>query len=164
MSEGVKIHYKAVIDNILFLKRQQWTITNHALLLYAAITALATRGTAVERAVLVCLGVVGCVFSLLCLIHTQGSMTRYYQNLFDMHSKYFTSDERSTLELLPRKPSFNHNGMFIWGLLAANITAFGIAAYFIVAKGGLPMLEGQPQGAKNPSSAALFEHAATWLV
>ena len=33
MSEAVKILYKGAIDNIIFLKRQQWVITNYALVI-----------------------------------------------------------------------------------------------------------------------------------
>jgi hypothetical protein len=37
MPEYVGAAYKEAVDNILFLKRQQWLATNYALLLYAAI-------------------------------------------------------------------------------------------------------------------------------
>jgi hypothetical protein len=140
MSEGIKIHYKAVVDNIIFLKRQQWTITNHAIVLYAAITALATGTNDAERVGLTALGLVGCIFSLLCTAHTQLSMSRYYQNLFEIHAKYFTGEERGEFEMLRSKPGFNHNGMFIWGLMAANFVGLIVASYFIWVKHGLPHL------------------------
>ena len=139
MSEAIKIHYRAVVENIIFLKRQQWTITNHALVLYAAITALSKGVTNAERVALTALGIIGCVFSLLCIGHTQGSMTRYYRNLFELHTKYFSPDERDNLELLRSRPSFHYNGMFVWGLIAVNAVAFSVAAYFIWVKGGFPV-------------------------
>jgi hypothetical protein len=37
MPEHVEAAYKDVVDNILFLKRQQWLATSYVLLLYAAI-------------------------------------------------------------------------------------------------------------------------------
>jgi hypothetical protein len=37
MPEHVEAAYKAAVDNIIFLKRQQWLATNYALLVYAAI-------------------------------------------------------------------------------------------------------------------------------
>jgi hypothetical protein len=148
MSEGVKAHFKIAADNIIFLKRQQWTITNHALVLYAALTALAKDTTDIERSILTFLGLVGCIFSLLCIGHTQQSMTRYYQNLYDIHSKYFTDTERDDLELLRSRPTFNRNPMFVWGLLAVNFIAFWVAFYFIWVKGGIPVLHGvSPKGA-----------------
>jgi hypothetical protein len=37
MPKHVEAAYKDAVDNILFLKRQQWVATNYALLVYAAI-------------------------------------------------------------------------------------------------------------------------------
>jgi hypothetical protein len=37
MPEHVEAAYRDAVDNILFLKRQQWLATNYVLLLYAAI-------------------------------------------------------------------------------------------------------------------------------
>ena len=37
MPQHVEAAYKAAVDNIIFLKRQQWLATNYALLVYAAI-------------------------------------------------------------------------------------------------------------------------------
>jgi hypothetical protein len=37
MPEHVKAAYRGAVDNILFLKRQQWLATNYVLLLYVAV-------------------------------------------------------------------------------------------------------------------------------
>jgi hypothetical protein len=37
MPEPVEAAYKDAVDNIIFLKRQQWLATNYVLLLYVAI-------------------------------------------------------------------------------------------------------------------------------
>jgi hypothetical protein len=37
MPKHVEVAYREAVDNIVFLKRQQWLATNYALLLYAAI-------------------------------------------------------------------------------------------------------------------------------
>jgi len=37
MPEHVEVAYREAVDNIVFLKRQQWLATNYVLLLYAAI-------------------------------------------------------------------------------------------------------------------------------
>ena len=37
MPQHVEAAYKAAVDNIIFLKRQEWLATNYALLVYAAI-------------------------------------------------------------------------------------------------------------------------------
>jgi hypothetical protein len=140
MSEAVKIHYKAVIDNILFLKRQQWTITNYALLLYAAVGTMASKATDAEKIAFTALAIIGLLFGLHCVRHTQKSMTRYYNNLFDIHQIYFTAEERDTFKTLTYRPDFHHNGEFIWGLMAVNVLAFALTFYFIWWKGGFSIL------------------------
>ena len=121
MSEGVKIYYKAVVDNIMFLKRQQWTITNYALLLYAALGTLSAKAGQPEKVAFTALAIIGFLFALHCIRHTQTSMTRYYNNLFDLQQTYLTADERSTLKALSARPGFSHNGEFIYGLMAVNL-------------------------------------------
>ena len=138
MSEAVKIHYKATVDNLLFLKRQQWTITNYALILYAAVIALARETSRGEKQALTILMIGGCWFALHCVRHTQKSMTRYYRNLYDIHQRYLTAQERDEFDTLKERPGFNHNGEFIWGLMAANVIAFALTFYLVWWKGGFP--------------------------
>jgi hypothetical protein len=140
MSEGIKIHYKGTLDNISFLKRQQWTITNHALVLYGAVVALTKDTSQIERMALSGLAVAGCLFALWCMFHTQKSMTRYYRNLYEAHQAYFTAEEREKLKLHRDEPGFLHNGSFIVGLMVANVLAFSVGEYFMWVKNGLPVL------------------------
>jgi hypothetical protein len=43
MPEHVGAAYKDAVDNIIFLKRQQWLATNYALLVYAAIFVISAH-------------------------------------------------------------------------------------------------------------------------
>src|SRR5262249_22858884 len=43
MPEHVESAYKGAVDNIIFLKRQQWLATNYALLVYAAIFVISAH-------------------------------------------------------------------------------------------------------------------------
>jgi hypothetical protein len=43
MPKHVEAAYRDAIDNILFLKRQQWVATNYALLVYAAIFVISAQ-------------------------------------------------------------------------------------------------------------------------
>src|SRR5262249_48875674 len=43
MPEHVETAYKGAVDNIVFLKRQQWLATNYALLVYAAIFVISAH-------------------------------------------------------------------------------------------------------------------------
>jgi hypothetical protein len=43
MPGHVKAAYRDAVDNIIFLKRQQWLATNYVLLLYAAIFVISAH-------------------------------------------------------------------------------------------------------------------------
>ena len=43
MPEHVEVAYRDAVDNIVFLKRQQWLATNYVLLLYAAIFVISAH-------------------------------------------------------------------------------------------------------------------------
>jgi hypothetical protein len=137
MSEGIKVLAKATVDNMLFLKRQQWSITNYALLLDAAVMALARGSNDIERTIYTVLAFGGCVFAMFCVNHTQTSLTRYYGNLFDLYQRYLTPAERETYKTVTARPAYGHNGMFIFGLFLVNMVAFGVAFYVIWFRGGL---------------------------
>jgi hypothetical protein len=113
MSEGIKIHHRGALENLVFLKRQQWTITNHALVVYAAVVALARDTNDIERTILSGLGLLACGYATWCMVHTQKSMTRYYRNVYEMHQKYFSVEERERLELHRERPGFSHNFGFM---------------------------------------------------
>src|SRR6478752_70632 len=92
MSEGVKILYKGAIDNIIFLKRQQWIITNYSLVVYAIMAALARNANSVEKTVLVVavLGAFG--YSAACMLHTQSTMKRLRASMAHIYQTYFSGD------------------------------------------------------------------------
>jgi hypothetical protein len=43
MPEHIGAAYRDAVDNIIFLKRQQWVATNYALLVYAAIFVISAQ-------------------------------------------------------------------------------------------------------------------------
>ena len=43
MPEHIGAAYRDAVDNIIFLKRQQWVATNYALLVYAAIFVISAE-------------------------------------------------------------------------------------------------------------------------
>jgi hypothetical protein len=55
MPEHIGAAYRDAVDNIIFLKRQQWLATNYVLLLYAAIFIISahyfSRTDAARRAI-----------------------------------------------------------------------------------------------------------------
>ena len=81
------------------------------------------------------------------MYHTQKSITRYYtQRLQKCTKSIFHQEERETLDLHQKRPDFNHNGSFIYGLMVANVIAFAVAIYFMWVKNGLPVFCTPSQG------------------
>jgi hypothetical protein len=132
MSEGVKILYKGAIDNVIFLKRQQWIITNYSLVVYAIMVALARNATSVEKTVLVFISLIAFAYAISCMVHTERTMRRLRTTQWHIYQTYFTAEERATYQLWERLPGFWYNPLFIGGLLAANALSAAAAVYVIL--------------------------------
>ena len=131
MSEGVKILYKESVDNVIFLKKQQWTITNYALVTFAAVVALSKGANNVETTLLTVIATGACVYAIICMIHTQMTLTKYRKRLSFIYEKYFHTEERAAFEFWPSAPTFSYTPVFIYGLLGANVVAFAATIYLI---------------------------------
>lgn len=131
MSEGVKNLYKDSLDNILFLKRQQWTITNYALLTFAAVVAIGKNANIVETTLLTVLASLAWAYSVFCMLHTQYTLTKYRKRLSHIYQTYFTVSERATFNLWPTPPTFNYTPAFMWGLVLTSTVAFAVAVYLL---------------------------------
>ena len=155
MSEGIKVLAKATVDNMLFLKRQQWTITNYALILDAAVMALARGAGEGGKTLCTVLAVLGCGFAMFCVNHTQHSLTRYYSNLFDLYAKYLTAKERALFRTVEERPTYYHNWIFVVGLFGVNLIALCVTCYVIWIRGGLPFMDPtSPAGNKSSQAFA----------
>lgn len=131
MSEGVKILYKGAIDNIIFLKRQQWTITNYALVVYAAVVAISKNAGVHEKWALSLLAFGAWAYGSWCMVHTQRTMTRLRRSMHHIYQTYFTEDERQAYTLWGKAPSFHYTPEFIYGLLIAHVVALVVTVYLI---------------------------------
>jgi hypothetical protein len=132
MSEGVKILYKGAIDNIIFLKRQQWIITNYSLVVYAIMAALDRNAESVEKTVLVVVSLCAFSYGIACVIHTQSTMKRLRDSMSHIYQTYFSSEEREAYKLWPAAPGFWYTPLFIGGLIATNSAALAVTIYIIV--------------------------------
>lgn len=131
MSEGVKILYKGAIDNIIFLKRQQWFITNYALVVYAGIYALRKDASPIEKTLLTVLASAAYIYALWCMIHVQSSLTKLRKSLHHIYQTYFTAEEKGAFSLWKEEPGFWYTPEFIVGLIVVHTTAFTLAVYLI---------------------------------
>src|SRR5262245_3618596 len=95
MPEHVASVYKELVDYLKDMKQQQWTITNYAILLLAAVFGIAAKGLTIShlhsklKFVTVVIAVLGT--TLLGII--QGSIARTRARLDKMDATYFSDSE-----------------------------------------------------------------------
>jgi hypothetical protein len=121
MPEHVGAAYQGAVDNILFLKRQQWLATNYALLLYVAIFVISAHyfgRTDAARNWLGVLTIATFVIHWYMLTTFQRAITRFRDRLLWIYSTYFSVEERGGLDVqLPRNSVWYQPEAYI-GLLA----------------------------------------------
>ena len=89
--------YKDAVDNIIFLKRQQWLVTNYVLLLYAAIFLISAHyfsRTDVARNWLGVITIAAFVVHWWTLHSFQRSIEAFRNRLAWVYRTYFSEDER----------------------------------------------------------------------
>ena len=100
MPEYVGAAYKEAVDNILFLKRQQWLATNYALLLYAAIFVVSAyyfSRTDVARNWLGVLTIATFIIHWGMLHVFQRTIEKFRTRLDWVYRTYFSAEEREGL-------------------------------------------------------------------
>jgi hypothetical protein len=95
MPQHVASVYKELVDGLRSMKEQQWTITNYAVLLLAAVFAVAAKGLNVPHlsSKLNLLIAVTAVIGTSLLIRIQYNMARLRARLDKMDDIYFTDQE-----------------------------------------------------------------------
>src|SRR5205807_1079769 len=102
MTAHVEAAYKDAVENINFLKRQQWVATNYAVLVYAAIFVIS--GTYFSRTDFA-RNMLGIVTLVTFVIHWymiyvfQRAIQRYGRRLDWVYQTYFSREERVGLDL-----------------------------------------------------------------
>jgi hypothetical protein len=94
--------YRDAIDNIIFLKRQEWIATNYALLIYVAIFVSVAEyfsKTDFARNVMGILAIATFLVHWYVMILFQQAIERFRTRLYWIYRTYFTSDERANLDL-----------------------------------------------------------------
>ena len=102
MTAHVEAAYKDAVENIIFLKRQQWVATNYAVLVYAAIFVIS--GTYFSRTDFA-RNMLGLVTLVTFVIHWymiyvfQRAIQKYRRRLDWAYQTYFSQEERVGLDL-----------------------------------------------------------------
>ena len=112
-------------------KKQQWTITNYVILVYAAIfglsQALKFLGITERWVFGVLVAVVG-GYAILLLIQIQKDLERYREQLEAFHTQTISKEDRERY-LRPRKYTLLRGGWFLGALLGVVLIGAGLVIY-----------------------------------
>jgi len=128
------IAYNDAIDNIIFLKRQQWLATNYALLLYAAIfiaSASYFSRTDLARNLLGTITIATFVIHWLMLHMFQGAIAKFRDRLAWIYTTYFSAEERVGLNLRLEPRSYWYRPEVYIGLLAVSCVGAVMTAIYL---------------------------------
>ena len=124
MPGHVKAAYRDAVENILFLKRQQWLATTYVLLLYVAIFVISAQyfsRTDVARNWLGAITIAAFVVHWWTLHSFQCSIETFRNRLAWVYSTYFSEDERTGLDLRLEPRSYWYEPEVHIGLLASRL-------------------------------------------
>jgi hypothetical protein len=122
------------VENINFLKRQQWVATNYAVLVYAAIFVIS--GTYFSRTDFA-RNMLGIVTLVTFVIHWymiyvfQRAIQRYRRRLDWVYQTYFSREERVGLDLPLQPPSYWEQWEVATGLVLVSLVGAVFAAIYL---------------------------------
>jgi hypothetical protein len=134
MPEHVETAYKDAVDNIIFLKRQQWLATNYALLVYAAIFVISAHYFSRTDLARNWLGVLTIATFVIhwCMLHVfQSSIEKFRNRLGWIYRTYFSEDERVGLDLQLEPRSFWYQPELYIGLIAVSLVGAVLTAVYL---------------------------------
>ena len=102
MPRHIAVAYKDAVENIIFLKRQQWIATNYALLVYAAIFLISAEYFSRTDFARNSLGIIALVtfFIHWYMIYLfQGTIDKFRTRLSWIYRTYFNGEEQAGLDL-----------------------------------------------------------------
>jgi len=123
--------YKDATDNLIFLKKQQWQVTNYLFIAEAAIFILSREVGPNPRAFLEMLTIPTALIAVGVLWMMQWSMTKFRKRLAFIYENYFAKDQQEIMELHVTKDAF-FEGSFITFVLTLAALAAGIFTFVIV--------------------------------
>ena len=117
-------------------KKQQWTITNYVILVYAAIfgfsrwlKSLTHPLSSNERWVSTVLIVLAWVYATWLLVQIQWDLKRYRKQLEAFHTQTISKEDRERYQLRPYKYPFFRGGWFLGALLGVVLIGAGLVIY-----------------------------------
>ena len=98
MSPQGQLLYKQIMDNMTFIKRQQWATTNYAVLIYAAIVYLHEKASKLDSALSV-VAVLTAIFAIGLLVWFQCDLRSLRKRVERADNSYFNDAEKFALEI-----------------------------------------------------------------
>jgi hypothetical protein len=116
MTKPIEICFKDAIDNLMFLKRFQLTVTNYIILLYVGVFSVNLASNAAAKNTLTVLTWCAFAYGTYLLVRLQIGMTRFRGRLTYIYRTYFSEAERKGLRLRAQNKKFLHQPWLPIGL------------------------------------------------
>jgi preprotein translocase subunit Sss1 len=133
MSSHVQVAYQDAVNNITFLKRQQWIATNYALLVYAALFVISAEyfsRTDFARNWLGIIAIVTFLIHLYMIYLFQGAMDKFRERLDWIYRTYSNREEQTGLGLLRPRSSWDEWKVAV-GLVLVSFIGFILTAIYL---------------------------------
>ena len=134
MTAHVEAAYKDAVENIIFLKRQQWVATNYAVLVYAAIFVISGAyfsRTDFARNMLGIVTIVTFGIHWYIMYIFQVAISRYRRRVNWVYQTYFTQEERVGLNLPLEPTSYWEQWEVATGLVLVSLVGAVFTAIYL---------------------------------
>ena len=134
MPGHVAAAYRDAVDNIVFLKRQQWLATNYVLLLYVAIFVISAHYFSRTDVARNWLGVItiAAFVAHWCVLHLfQRSIEKFRNRLAWIYRSYFSEEERAGLDVRLEPGSYWYQPEAYIGLIAVSLVGAVLTAVYL---------------------------------
>ena len=134
LSPQLQIVYQDVVDNLRFMKRQQWMITNYLIALLAGLYVFRSDispSTVSEKAILTTFAAVALFVGEGLLLAIQRDMVRARRRLAWFCRTYFTEKEQNELNLRPDPKPWHHDIFYLATLLGVALFVAAIVTWAI---------------------------------
>jgi len=133
MPSHVEVAYQDAVNNITFLRRQQWIATNYALLIYAALFVVSAEyfsRTDFARNWLGIIAIVTFLIHFYMVYLFQGAMDKSRDRLDWVYRTYFSREEQTGLDLVRSRSSWDEWKVPI-GLILVSFIGFILTAIYL---------------------------------
>lgn len=133
MPSHVEVAYQDAVNNITFLRRQQWIATNYALLVYAALFVVSAEyfsRTDFARNWLGIIAIATFLIHFYMVYLFQGAMDKSRNRLDWIYRTYFNREEQTGLDLLRSRSSWDEWKVPI-GLILVSFIGFILTAIYL---------------------------------